>query len=123
MESRIWLVDNSLQMKVKDCCLIIADDKMQKISREEGASRWSEQMQCVDFHMKMAARAWIPTKASLVCVQKLLFIFGRILINEPDMLSYSSGCQTNLIVKHSNTVYVGETQKNGLRNETVLRLY
>ena len=45
------------------------------------------------------------------------------LIDEPGMPSYSSGCQTNLIVKHSNTVYVGETQKNGLRNETVLRLY
>lgn len=80
-------------------------------------------MQCVDFHMKMAARAWIPTKVSFVCVQKLLFIFSCTLIDESGMPSYSSGCQTNLIVKHSNTVYVGETQKNGLRNETVLRLY
>ena len=69
MESRIWVIDNSLQMKVKDCCLMIADDKLQEISKEEGASRWSEQMQCVDFHMKMAARAWIPTKVSSVFAQ------------------------------------------------------
>ena len=64
VESRIWIVDNSLDMNVKDCNLILADDKLEKIKKEEGASRWSEQLQCVDFHLKMAARTWIPTKVS-----------------------------------------------------------
>ena len=67
MESRIWIVDNSLDMNNRDCILILADDKLEKIGKEKGASRWSEQMQCVDFHLKMAARTWIPTKVS--CVQ------------------------------------------------------
>jgi hypothetical protein len=62
MESRIWIVDNSLHMNIRDCALMLADDKLERITKEEGASRWSEQLQCVDFHMKMAARAWIPTK-------------------------------------------------------------
>ena len=62
MESRIWIVDNSLDMNAKDCNLILADDKLEKIGKEKGASRWSEQLQCVDFHLKMAARSWIPTK-------------------------------------------------------------
>jgi hypothetical protein len=62
MESRIWIVDNSLGMNVRDCALLLADDDLTTIIKEEGHSRWSEQLQVVDFHMKMAARTWIPTK-------------------------------------------------------------
>lgn len=54
-------------MNVRDCALLLADDNLATISREEGHNRWSEQMQVADFHMKVAARAWIPTKVSL-CV-------------------------------------------------------
>jgi hypothetical protein len=43
MESRVWIIDNSLE----------------SITREDGG-----QLQVVDFHMKMAARAWIPNKVS-----------------------------------------------------------
>lgn len=64
MESRIWIVDNSLDMNVSDASLLRANDQLTCIGREGGASRWGEQMQCVDFHMKMAGRAWIPTKVS-----------------------------------------------------------
>jgi hypothetical protein len=65
MESRIWVVDNSLDMLVKDGRVLVADDRLQRITKEVGASRWKEQLQLVDFHMKMAARAVIPTKVSL----------------------------------------------------------
>jgi hypothetical protein len=47
---------------VRDCALLLAYDDLTAIIKEEGHSRWTEQLQVVDFHMKMAARAWIPTK-------------------------------------------------------------
>jgi hypothetical protein len=56
MESRIWIIDNSLDMNVRDCALLLADDDLTTIIKEEGHSRWSEQLQVVDFHMKMAMR-------------------------------------------------------------------
>jgi hypothetical protein len=65
MESRIWVIDNSLDMLRNDRSLMISDGNFQSITREDGASRWREQLQVVDFHMKMAARAWIPTKVSI----------------------------------------------------------
>lgn len=65
MESRIWIVDNSFEMNTRDCSLLLADDRLSFITRKDGARRWDEQLQCVAFHMKMAARAWIPTKVSL----------------------------------------------------------
>lgn len=49
-------------MQETDCCLAMMDDKLELMKREEGASRWSEQIQCAEFHMKMAARCCIPTK-------------------------------------------------------------
>ena len=62
MESRIWLVENSLEMMTTDSHLINVGGNFQKITKSDGATRWSEMQQCVDFHMKMAARCWIPTK-------------------------------------------------------------
>ena len=56
MESRIWVIDNSHDMGVKDCSVMLADDKLEHIMRKEGKSRWEEQLQCVEFHLKMAAR-------------------------------------------------------------------
>jgi hypothetical protein len=48
MESRIWIVDNSLGMNVRDCALLLADDDLTTIIKEEGHSRWTEQLQVVD---------------------------------------------------------------------------
>ena len=62
MESRIWLVENSLEMMTTDSHLINVVGNFQRITKSDGATRWSEMQQCVDFHMKMAARCWIPTK-------------------------------------------------------------
>jgi len=53
MESRIWILDNSYDMNIKDCSLIKAHDKLETIGREGGVSRWDEQLQCVDFHLKV----------------------------------------------------------------------
>ena len=65
MESRIWIVENSLQMMHEDSHLIRSIGNFDKIEKEDGVSRWSELQQCVNFHMKMAARCWIPTKVRL----------------------------------------------------------
>lgn len=72
MESRIWVIENSLEMMHKDSHLLSTVGNFDKIEKEDGASRWSEVQQCVDFHMKMAARCWIPTK---VC-QSLIDFFS-----------------------------------------------
>ena len=66
MESRIWIVENSLQMMYKDSHLLRSVGNFVKIEKEDGVSRWNELQQCVNFHMKMAARCWIPTKAGLL---------------------------------------------------------
>lgn len=66
MESRIWVIENSLQMMHKDSHLLITTANFDKIEKEDGVSRWSELHQCVNFHMKMAARCWIPTKVCLL---------------------------------------------------------
>jgi hypothetical protein len=42
--------------------LIVFGRSFDVIMKEDGVSRWSELQQCVDFHLKMAARCWIPTK-------------------------------------------------------------
>lgn len=62
MESRVWLIENSLEMKHNDSHLIVFGRSFDVIMKEDGVSRWSELQQCVDFHLKMAARCWIPTK-------------------------------------------------------------
>ena len=60
-------------MNTRDCSLLLTDGKChQSIMKEDGASRWSEQLQVVDFHMKMAARAWIPTKVRLIFAIRVL---------------------------------------------------
>ena len=64
LESRIWILDNSVEMQRMDGCLIVSDDEMSRIEKEDARSRWSEQIQCAEFHRKMAARCWIPTKVS-----------------------------------------------------------
>lgn len=62
MESRIWIIENSHEMMKKDSHLMLTGGNLDSIIREDGVSRWAELHQCVDFHMKMAARCKIPTK-------------------------------------------------------------
>lgn len=66
LESRIWLMDNSTFMQEQDGCLIRMDQRLESIQMGEDVSRWSEQVQVAEFHMKMAARCCIPTKVSAV---------------------------------------------------------
>jgi hypothetical protein len=60
-------------MMEKDSHLIVTQGNLDSITREDGVSRWTELHQCVDFHIKMAARCKIPTKVS---TSTLRFDFG-----------------------------------------------
>jgi hypothetical protein len=66
MDSRIWVIENSRSMNKRDSHLIKASPSYDQIEKKDGASRWSELSQCIDFHTEMAERVWIPTKYWLV---------------------------------------------------------
>ncbi len=66
IDSRLWIMENSSSMRTKDAHRAKIDSKLEKIIREDGHSRWGELTQIVDFHVKMSARCWIPTKFWLV---------------------------------------------------------
>lgn len=66
IDSRLWVMENSSSMRTKDAHRAKIDSKLEKIIREDGHSRWAELTQIVDFHVKMSARCWIPTKFWLV---------------------------------------------------------
>ena len=66
MDSRIFIIENSRSMNKRDSHLIKASPNYDCIEKKDGASRWSELAQCLDFHTKMAARCWLPTKYWLV---------------------------------------------------------
>mmetsp|Transcript_11546 Transcript_11546/g.28447 ORF Transcript_11546/g.28447 Transcript_11546/m.28447 type:complete len:1057 (-) Transcript_11546:58-3228(-) len=63
-DHRLWLVDNSSFMTVRDAHCIGGD--MERIQKTNGVTRWHELQECVAFHAKMASRCWIPTKFWLV---------------------------------------------------------
>lgn len=65
-DSRIWLVDNSSRMKVRDSHVGRNGRERGTVERVDGASRWEELRECVSFHSKMASRCWIPTRFWLV---------------------------------------------------------
>jgi hypothetical protein len=66
MDSRIWVIQNSRSMNKQDSYLIKTSPSHDQIEKKDGASRWSELSQCIDFHTEMAERVWIPTKYWLV---------------------------------------------------------
>jgi hypothetical protein len=66
MDARLWIIENSYAMQKKDSKLLKATANFQRIDLKEGVSRWGELSQCIEFHSKMAARCWIPTKYWLV---------------------------------------------------------
>ena len=66
MDARLWVVENSYAMQNKDAKLLKAAANFERIVMKDGVSRWEELSQCIDFHSKMAARCWIPTKFWLV---------------------------------------------------------
>jgi hypothetical protein len=53
-------------MTTADSHLLKADCNFERIEKTSKVSRWSELSQCVEFHAKMAARCWIPTKFRFV---------------------------------------------------------
>ena len=66
IDSRLWEIENSSSMRTRDAHRAKIDSKLEKIIRQDGHSRWGELTQIVDFHVKMSARCWIPTKFWLV---------------------------------------------------------
>jgi hypothetical protein len=66
MDGRIWLIDNSYAMNEMDSHLIRSDPEFEQIEKQDGVSRWDELSQCVEFHIKMASRVWIPTQFRLL---------------------------------------------------------
>ena len=63
---RIFLLDNSHSMRKSDATLLRAEAGFARIDKKDGASRWAELSQCVEFHTKMAARCGMPTQFRLV---------------------------------------------------------
>jgi hypothetical protein len=66
MDGRIWLIDNSYAMNEMDSHVIRSDPDFEQIAKHDGVSRWDELSQCVEFHIKMASRVWIPTQFRLL---------------------------------------------------------
>ena len=62
MNGRIWILDNSYAMGETDSHIIRSASEFQRIEKQNGASRWAELSQCVEFHTKMASRVWMPTQ-------------------------------------------------------------
>ena len=62
MDARLWIIENSNAMTKRDSKLLKAIANFERIECKEGVSRWAELSQCINFHSKMSARCWIPTK-------------------------------------------------------------
>lgn len=65
-DSRLWLMENTSSMKIRDSHRAKIDASLKYIRKDGGHSRWTELSQTVDFHVKMSARCFIPTKFWLV---------------------------------------------------------
>jgi len=67
-DSRVWLLDNSSRMQVRDSHISINCNGNTRgaIERFDGGTRWEELKECVAFHTRMAYECWIPTKYWLV---------------------------------------------------------
>lgn len=65
--SRVWLLDNSVRMKTRDCHIARSQRSSIEADRRGGdATRWDELKDCVLFHANMSSKCWIPTKFFLV---------------------------------------------------------
>lgn len=88
-DSRLWLLDNSSRMSIRDGRVAVVAragggdrragrDPLAKareggafgagggIERVDGVSRWKELQECVAFHSRIAGRCWIPTRFWMV---------------------------------------------------------
>ena len=67
-ESRIWLIENSTLMTVKDSHRAKVGSTLECCIKEDGVQRWEELRECTKIHTRMASRAksMIPTKFWLV---------------------------------------------------------
>ena len=66
-DSRLWLLDNSSAMKVRDSHVVRGLNKTGSgatmiVESMDNVTRWEELYETVTFHAKMAAHCWIPTK-------------------------------------------------------------
>ena len=66
IDSRLWLMENTSSMKIRDSHRAKINSKLKHIIKLDGHSRWAELTQVVDFHAKMSARCFLPTKFWLV---------------------------------------------------------
>jgi len=71
-DSRLYLLDNSSSMKIRDSHLATNNSNGRRSSRTldstkqiecvDNVTRWDELSECILFHAKMASKCWIPTK-------------------------------------------------------------
>ena len=71
-DSRLYLLDNSTSMKIRDSHLATNNTNGRRSSRTldctkqiecvDNVTRWNELSECILFHAKMASKCWIPTK-------------------------------------------------------------
>lgn len=71
-DSRLYLLDNSNSMKIRDSHLATNNSNGRRSSRTldstkqiecvDNVTRWDELSECILFHAKMASKCWIPTK-------------------------------------------------------------
>ena len=71
-DSRLYLLDNSSSMKIRDSHLATNNtngrrssrtlDSTKQIECVDNVTRWDELSECILFHAKMASKCWIPTK-------------------------------------------------------------
>ena len=66
-ESRIWLLDNSSRMNVRDSHLGRPGQQVPgSIQRIDDIMRWEELEECVRFHTELASKCWIPSTYRMV---------------------------------------------------------
>ena len=86
-DSRLYLLDNSTSMKIRDSHLATNNtngrrssrtlDSTKQIECVDNVTRWDELSECILFHAKMASKCWIPTKYWLGKFIIISFIFDN----------------------------------------------
>ena len=89
-DSRLYLLDNSSSMKIRDSHLATNNtngrrssrtlDSTKQIECVDNVTRWDELSECILFHAKMASKCWIPTKYWLGKFIIISFIFDKLFI-------------------------------------------
>lgn len=60
-DSRLWLIDDSSMMKIKDSHVGFGGKERGTIERIDNVTRWIELKEYVSFHTLMTSKCWVPT--------------------------------------------------------------